>query len=520
MLGLRAFNSTIYIEWSKQDMSSMIDTSNDRGGIGGHPRGLTTLFFTEMWERFSYYGMRALLVLYMTTAAASGGLGFDDRTATSIYGAYTGSVYLMSIPGGWIADNVLGTRRSVLFGGMIIALGHYSMAVPTIYTFFLGLILIVLGTGLLKPNVSAIVGSLYSEGDQRRDAGFSVFYMGINLGAFIAPIVCSYLGEKIDWHLGFGAAGVGMTFGLIQYVLGKDRLSHVGDPPALDRGVLKRNALRVPIFMLLCSGAVVFLWFGPEAVRRNKMTILVICVALLLVWLFTNYLRPEEKKPVAVIVILFFFSILFWAAFEQAGSSFTLFASRFTDRSVPGAIMGLLPGFLQRQVQDGFPAGWYQSINSIFLILLAPAFSWLWLRMGSRQPSSPTKFSIGLVFVGIGAIILALASMSLGGAGSQVGPYWLIGVYLMHTIGELCLSPVGLSTTTKLAPARLTGLMMGVWFLSISFGNFFAGEVAGEFGTKEALIRLFTKVAAIPIIAAVVLVFLTPSIKKLMGKVR
>ena len=496
------------------------ETTIDRGGIGGHPRGLTTLFFTEMWERFSYYGMRALLVLYMTTAVASGGLGFSDRTATSIYGAYTGSVYLMSIPGGWFADNVLGTRRSVLIGGIIIALGHFSMAVPSIYTFFAGLVLIVLGTGLLKPNVSALVGSLYAKNDERRDAGFSVFYMGINLGAFIAPLVCSYLGEKIDWHLGFGAAGIGMTLGLIQYVAGRDRLARVGEPPALPTAELRRNAVRGIVLMLCCSGAVAFLWFGPEGVRANKMIILVGAVSLFLVWLFTRYLQPEERKPVGVIVILFFFSILFWAAFEQAGSSFNLFADRFTDRGLPAGLLGILPTFLREQVADGFPAGWYQSVNSIFLIALAPVFSWLWLRMGTRQPSSPAKFSIGLFFVGVGALVLVLASLGLSGGQSKVGPGWLISVYLMHTIGELCLSPVGLSTTTKLAPARLTGLMMGVWFLSISFGNFFAGEVAGEFGTGESLIGLFGKVAAIPILAAVLLVFLIPPIRRMMGHVR
>lgn len=496
------------------------ETTIDRGGIGGHPRGLTTLFFTEMWERFSFYGMRALLVLYMTTAVASGGLGFSDRTATSIYGAYTGSVYLMSIPGGWFADNVLGTRRSVLIGGIIIALGHFSMVVPSIYTFFAGLVLIVLGTGLLKPNVSALVGSLYAENDERRDAGFSVFYMGINLGAFIAPLICSYLGEKIDWHLGFGVAGIGMTLGLIQYVAGRDRLARVGEPPALPTAELRRNAVRGVLLMLGCSGAVAFLWFGPEGVRASKMTILVGAVSLFLLWLFTKYLQPEERKPVGVIVILFFFSILFWAAFEQAGSSFNLFANRFTDRSLPAGLLGILPAFLREQVADGFPAGWYQSVNSIFLIALAPVFSWLWLRMGNRQPSSPAKFSIGLFFVGAGALVLVLASLGLTGGASKVGPGWLISVYLMQTIGELCLSPVGLSTTTKLAPARLTGLMMGVWFLSISFGNFFAGEVAGEFGTRESLIGLFGKVAAIPLLAAVLLVFLIPTIRRMMGRVR
>lgn len=496
------------------------DSEQDTSGIGGHPRGLTTLFFTEMWERFSYYGMRALLVLYMTTAVASGGLGLDTRTAASIYGAYTGSVYLMSIPGGWIADNVLGTRRAVLYGGIIIALGHYSMAFPSNYTFFLGLILIVLGTGLLKPNVSAIVGDLYSENDQRRDAGFSIFYMGINLGAFIAPLICSYLGEKIDWHLGFAAAGIGMTLGIVQYVAGRSRLGGAGEAPQLSKDAIRSNAIKGAIFMAACCAAVAFLWFGPEAVQKNKMLILISLVVIFIAWLFTGFLKPEEKKPVGVIVILFLFSIIFWATFEQAGSSFNLFAARFTDRSVPASVLDLLPVWIRSQVENGFPAGWFQSVNSIFLILLAPVFSLLWLKMGDRQPSSPVKFSIGLFFVGVGALILMLASNAIAGPGSTVSPMWLIGVYLAQTIGELCLSPVGLSTTTKLAPSRLSGLMMGVWFLSISFGNFFAGEVAGEFGSRESLIGLFGKVAALPVLAAVILFALTPLIRKLMGKVR
>ena len=482
-----------------------VETTMDTSGLGGHPKGLTTLFFTEMWERFSYYGMRALLVLYMTTAVGAGGLGFDTPKATSIYGAYTGSVWLMSIPGGWIADNVLGTRRSVLVGGIIIALGHYSLAVPTIYTFYAGLILIVLGTGLLKPNVSAIVGDLYGPEDQRRDAGFSIFYIGINVGAFIAPLVCSFLGEKINWHLGFGAAGVGMTFGLIQYVLGRDRLAHVGNPPPRTSSQTRRNALVGTLFMALISAAVIFLYFGPAPVVENKMWILLGALVVFLGWLFLAFLKPEEKKPVGVIVILFLFSIIFWMCYEQAGSSFNLFARDFTNRFV---------------FSYEFPAGWYQSSPAVFVVLLAPVFVWLWQKLANRQPSSPVKFSIGLVFVGLGAALLTVASLFTGG-GSKVGPWWLVGVYLLQTIGEICLYPVGLSTTTKLAPHRLSGLMMGVWFLSISFGSFVGGKVAGYFetGSQEALVGLFSKLAAMPIIAAVILLALTPWIRKLMGKV-
>lgn len=486
--------------------AATFDSTLDNSGIGGHPRGLTTLFFTEMWERFSYYGMRALLILYMTTAVTGGGMGMDTKTAASIYGAYVGSVYLMSIPGGWIADRVLGTRRSVLIGGIIIALGHFSLAFPSNYTFFAGLVLIVLGTGLLKPNVSTIVGELYSSQDQRRDAGFSIFYMGINIGASLAPLVCSYLGEQINWHLGFAAAGIGMTFGLIQYVLGKDRLAHVGHPPVQSSAETQKRGIQGILFMAAISGAVVLLFFGPEPIVRNQASIMVGGVILFIGWLFLFFLKPEEKKPVGAIIILFLFAIIFWACYEQAGSSFSLFARDLTDRRVFGR---------------EFPAGWYQSLPAIFVVALTPLFVLLWKKMGDKQPSSPVKFSLGLLFVGLGASLLLIASLLLV-SGGKAGPWWLVGVYMLQTIGEICLYPVGLSTTTKLAPQRLAGLMMGIWFLSISFGNFAAGIVAGYFeaGSQDALVGLFGKVSAVPIIAAVLLLAVTPFIKKLMGKVR
>lgn len=491
---------------SNLESASTFDSTQDNAGIGGHPRGLTTLFFTEMWERFSYYGMRALLILYMTTAVAAGGLGFDTKTAASIYGAYVGSVYLMSIPGGWIADKVLGTRRAVLVGGIIIALGHFSLAVPSQYTFFAGLILIVLGTGLLKPNVSTIVGELYSREDQRRDAGFSIFYMGINIGAFLAPLVCSYLGEQINWHLGFAAAGIGMTFGLVQYVMGKDRLAHVGHPPAQSSAETRKRGIQGALFMAGICAAVGLLFFGPEPIVKYQSVIMVGGVVLFIGWLFLFFLKPEEKKPVGAIIVLFLFAIVFWACYEQAGSSFSLFARDLTNRNILGY---------------EFPAGWYQSSPAIFVVILTPLFVLLWKKMGDKQPSSPVKFSLGLLFVGLGASLLAMASMLIAGSG-KAGPWWLVGVYMLQTIGEICLYPVGLSVTTKLAPQRLAGLMMGIWFLSISFGNFAAGIAAGYFeaGSQEALVGLFSKVATVPIIAAVVLLAVTPFLRKLMGKIR
>lgn len=485
---------------------STLDSTFDNQGIGGHPRGLTTLFFTEMWERFSYYGMRALLMLYMTTAAAAGGLGFDNKKAAAIYGAYTGSVWLTSIPGGWIADNVLGARRAVLLGGIIIALGHYLMAVPTNFTFFMGLVLIVLGTGLLKPNVSAIVGGLYSPEDQRRDAGFSIFYMGINLGAFIAPLICGFLGEKVNWHLGFGAAGVGMTLGIIQYVLGRDRLAGIGEPPPQSSAEMRGNAAKGALFMAGICAAVGVLYFGPAVIVANQQWIMLGALVLFFGWLFLAFLRPEEKKPVAVIVILFFFSMMFWMCYEQAGSSFNLFARDFTNRFVFGY---------------EFPASWYQSSPPLFVVLLTPFFVWLWRKLGDRQPSSPIKFSFGLLFVGLGAALVAVASLFTTD-GAKVGPWWLVGVYMLQTVGEICLYPVGMSLTTRLSPPRLIGLMMGIYFLSISFGNFAAGKAAGYFdaSSQTALVGLFSKVAAVPIIAAVVLVALTPFIRRMMGRVR
>ena len=433
----------------------------DRSGLGGHPSGLTTLFFTEMWERFSYYGMRALLVLFMVAAPAAGGLGYDNKKAGLIYGIYTMSVFMMSLPGGWVADRFLGARRAVLIGGIVIALGHFSMAVPSIATFYAGLVLIVFGTGLLKPNISTMVGSLYSENDDRRDAGFSLFYMGINLGAFLSPLVCGYLGQRIDWHYGFGAAGVGMTLGLVQYLLGGKRLGRVGERPA------KKSA-------------------EEQARAREPLT-------------------REEWKRLSVVGILFFFSVLFWMAFEQAGSSLNLFADQLTRTTIFGL---------------SFPSSWFQSVNSIFILALAPVFSWLWIRLGSRQPSSPTKFAIGLFFAGLGFLVVAWAA-SLSGQG-KVSPMWLILVYLFHTVGELSLSPVGLSMVTKLAPAKIVGLMMGVWFASLALGNLAAGLVGGFFqaGAEGALVGLFLKVAYVTIGAAAVLVLLTPTIRKLMGRVQ
>ena len=420
----------------------------------GHPRGLSVLFFTETWERFSYYGMRAILILYMVAPPARGGPGFSTERAASIYGWYTMLVYAAAIPGGLLADRLLGHSRAVFLGGILIACGHFSMAFPGLPFFFGGLALICAGTGLLKPNVSTMVGKLYTPADPRRDSGFSIFYMGINIGAMLSPLVCGYLGQRVDWHAGFAAAGIGMTLGLVTFAAGRRWL------PEPSRSAAAPAELREPSSRRFTAG---------------------------------------EWRRLSVIGILFFFAILFWGAFEQAGSSLTLFADRYTRLS--------LLGF-------SFPSSWFQVEQPLFVLILAPVFAWTWLRMGKRQPSSPAKFAAGLLLVGLGFLILVPAAAAAQSRGIRVSPLWLTALYLVHTFGELCLSPVGLSLVTKLAPARIVGLMMGVWFLATAFGNKLAGWVAGFFDVVPVA-RLFLLVALAGIGASFVLAFLIRPIRRL-----
>ena len=438
----------------------------------GHPRGLATLFFTEMWERFSYYGMRAFLILYMTAPVAAGGLGFADARAASIYGTYTGSVWGAAILGGVVADRFLGQYRSVLLGGIIIAAGHFTLAFKALPFFYTGLALIVVGTGLLKPNVSTMVGSLYARGDARRDAGFSIFYMGINLGAFIGPLVSGWLAQRVDWHLGFASAGVGMVLGLMQYVFGKRRLQ-----PALVRLAQKPDS---------------------ESAQRPHAPAVVSGSGFLE---FTS----DEWKRMAAIVVFFLVAVLFWGAYEQAGSTLNLFADRYTRLEVLGF---------------SFPSSWFQSVQPIFVIALAPVFAWVWIRLGSREPSVPAKFALAVFFMGLAFLVLVPAgAMAQSGAGARVSPWWLIAAYAISELGELCLSPVGLSAVTKLAPVRILGFMMGVWFLSNSFGNKLAGWAAGFFSTMP-LASLFGTVAGVLLATTLVMVFLIRPTRRLMGDVR
>ena len=454
-------------------------SASPRGNWSSHPRGLSTLFFTEMWERFSYYGMRGFLILYATASIASGGLGFDVAHGANVYKWYTSSVWLTPILGGFIADRFLGQYRSVFLGGVIIAVGHFTLAFKSLPSFYTGLALIVLGTGLLKPNISAMVGSLYDRGDARRDAGFSIFYMGINVGAFAGITGAGWLAQKIDWHIGFAAAGVGMTLGLIQYVLGKRRLQ-----PALDRLAAQRGQV-FPLAMGLAEATI-----GQRARQ---------------LWDSARSFTGEERKRIAAVFVLFVFAALFWGAYEQAGSTLNLFADRYTDLGVFGYVI---------------PSSWLQSVQPIMVITLAPVIAWLWVRLGPREPSSPTKFGIGLLCAGLAFLLLVPAGLiAQSGPGVKVSPLWLVAAYTIEEIGELCLSPVGLSAVTKLAPTRIVSLMMGVFFLSNWLGNLLAGWTAGFFGSMP-LAQLFGVTAAVSLGAAAVMFVLIKPVQRLMGGVR
>jgi POT family proton-dependent oligopeptide transporter len=446
---------------SETAAGSITSSSADRGWFG-QPTGLSTLFFTEMWERLSYYGMRALLVLYMVAPPEKGGLGLSTAKAATIYGWYTALVYAVSLPGGFIADRWLGQYRSVFIGGCVIVLGHISLALPTKAMFFPGLALIIIGTGLLKPNISSLVGSLYDQGDERRDGGFSIFYLGVNVGAMLAPLICGTLGQRVGWHWGFGAAGVGMILGLVQYWFGRNRLE-----PALKRLKEQRMA---------------------EEREGSKPS-----------W----DLSAAEWKRLGVIAILFVFAALFWAAFEQAGSSLNLFADKYTRLSFFGA---------------EFPSTWFQSLNPVYIIAFAPVFTWMWEALGRRQPSSPAKFTFGLLLQGLGFLLLVPGSAQALSHG-PVSPLWLCGVYLLSTWGELCLSPVALSLVTKLAPPRLLGTIMGFWYLSNSAGNKLSGWIASYFDLLP-MPRLFGYTAAMCLGAGLVLLFFIRPLKRMMGGIK
>lgn len=449
----------------------------------GHPKGLYLLFATEMWERFSYYGMRGLLALYLTKATIEGGLGFDDANAGLIYGIYTGLVYLTPIFGGWLADNVLGQRKSITLGGILMALGQICLFMSSsehIVMFYAGLILLIIGNGFFKPNISTVVGQLYLPGDNRKDSAFTIFYMGINLGAFLAPLVCGYLAEDIfavkdaagkitayGFNYGFLAAGIGMIIGQILFnSLGQKYLGDLGKEP------------------------------GAKLQKANAAA--------------QTPLTQEEKQRMNVIVIMMLFNIFFWAGFEQAGSSISLYTDRFIDRTLGDWTI---------------PTSWFQSVNPLFIVLLGPLFTMLWTYTSrkNKEPNSIVKMGLGMILLGLGFFLMIGAALQRGGdiadQAVKANVMWLVGTYLIHTMGELCLSPVGLSLVTKLAPLRLGSLMMGVWFLSSFIANFLSGYLVQFFASMGAM-TIFTIISIVVIVLGAIVLFLSNRLLKLMHGVR
>ena len=477
----------------------------------GHPKGLFVCFATEMWERFSYYGMRALLILYLTKHWE-----FSDAQSYVIYGAYTSLVYIMPVFGGMLADRILGSRKAVTFGAILLVIGHTGMAFESnVQVFYMSLALIISGVGFLKPNISTMVGALYPEGDPRRDSGFTIFYMGINIGAFSASLLCGYLGETYGWSYGFGAAGIGMLFGLIIFLWGQEYLEGHAEPTT-DFYKEKKFSITYEIWAYLSGILMVFCSYvliqNQEVVGSLLGGFGAICIAF---WLGYALLKcsPEERDRLIVIGILILFSLMFWALFEQAGSSLNILTDRGVDRTIFGWDV---------------PASMFQSLNAFFIFTLAPIFAFMWLALAKKniEPSTPLKFAIGIMFVGIGFLVLVFGMKS--SSGIQTGVFWIMLIYLLHTIGELCLSPVGLSSVTKLSPKRIVGMMMGMWFCASAAGNFVAGLIARataseEIGGREnifslaqktAFMDVYTNVGLIAIAVGILLAVCSPLLKK------
>ncbi|ARD43599.1 peptide MFS transporter [Colwellia sp. PAMC 21821] len=441
----------------------------------GHPGGLKTLFVTEMWERMSYYGMRALLVLFMTATLQEGGLGITIASATAIYGLYTGTVYFMGLPGGWIADRLLGGQRAVWYGGIIIMFGHIVLAIPNDKTFFIGLILVILGTGLLKPNIGAMVGQLYSENDKRRDSGYAIYYMGINLGSFIGYLICGYLATDFGWHYAFGAAAIGMAAGLIQYKMTTQKLEGVGAKPVAPLSAIgQRNSWMVIVAGLVSIAVITLLTFQGVIVIDPIALAQYVAVAFTLIFVvyyaviyFCSGLTGNEKKKLWALLLICIASACFWSGFEQAGSSLNLFARDYTDRMI---------GSFE------IPTAWFQFSNSMFIVLLSPFFAAFWIKLGQRMvtPAYGIKCAAGLIIMASGFIVMFFAAQ-YAASGLQVAPGWLITTYFLHTVGELCLSPIALSAVSKLSPRRFAGQMMGVFVLTYSIGNIISGLLAGNY---------------------------------------
>ena len=488
--------------------NSIISNNNTDTGFLGHPIGLKTLFLTEMWERMSYYGMRALLVLYMTGAITefNPGLGWSQMEAQAIYGIYVGMVYFMVVPGGWLADNILGHQKAVLYGAMIIALGHFTLAIPIEQTFFLGLIFVVLGTGLLKGNISTIVGKLYEDDDRRRESGYTIFYMAINIGSTLGFLVCSFLGEKIGWHWGFGAAGIGMSFGVLQFIYSKNLLGSAGlDPNPMEE--VKRAKLAVGakislggMFVVIVSGLLGFYTIEPRVFAENFSYFLTIVAGVYFLYLFLFAgLNSTEKRNLILLVLLFIGAAAFWSGFDQSASSLSIFARDYTD----------------------IPVGWLQFANPIFVVIFAPIFAGIWTHLGrvNLNPALPIKFALGLALMAISFVVMLFA-VELAMKTAPVGMRWLILTYLLQTWGELTLSPIGLAAFSRYSPKRYIGQMFGLWFLASAIGGVLAGLLGGEAldAGLESISPVFNFMIKYYFAIALVLILLSWFIKKPDGK--
>ncbi|MDI5898926.1 peptide MFS transporter [Flavobacterium yafengii] len=493
----------------------------------GHPKALFILFFTEMWERFSFYGMKALLIFYLTKYHL-----FSDTSGNLLIGSYAALVYAVPVLGGFIADRYLGFRKAIVFGGIMLVLGHVGMAYEgnaatqsmtgeitrdetALQIFYFSLSLIIVGVGFLKANISSLVGELYETGDKRRDSGFTLFYMGINLGSFMATLICGWLGETYGWSYGFAAAGVGMFFGLLTFISGRKLLMGKGETTVPE--ILEKRSFGIKnewlIYLLSASSALIF-W---QMVQRHEVVSYSLMFAgavsfIYIVYYAVTQLDKKAREQLMALTILIVFTIIFWALFEQAYTSLNLFADRILDRTVFGYTI---------------TASQFLSFNALFIILLAPVFAWLWVKLGKYNPNTAVKFSIALLLVGLGFGSLVLG-ISLSGMG-KVAMIWLILTYLLHTCGELCLSPVGLSAVTKLSPAKIVGFMMGVWFLATASSEFIASILANiasvdtSNGTapdlnlaKQSYLVLFEYLFYTGLGFGLLLLVLSPIIKKLM----
>ncbi|WHY78756.1 peptide MFS transporter [Neobacillus sp. WH10] len=481
-------------------------------GFFGHPKGLFTLFFTEFWERFSYYGMRAILVFYMYYSVSKGGLGIDESLALSIMSIYGSLVYMSGVIGGWLADRIFGTSKSVFYGGILIMLGHIVLAIPgSISMFFISMVLIVLGTGLLKPNVSTIVGDMYSEQDNRRDAGFTIFVMGINMGAFLSPLIVGTVGMNYNFHLGFGIAAVGMFLGILLFVFTKKKNlglagTIVANPlsPAERKKTFTFIGLGVVVLAILCAilipkGLLTFKGF------INLVTILGILIPT--TYFVIMYRSPKttdvERSRILAYIPLFIAAVMFWSIQEQGSTILANYADKRTQLDFAGIHIS--------------PA-WFQSLNPLFIIIFAPIFAWMWVKLGKRQPSVPQKFSFGLLFAGLSFLVI-LVPVYLGGADSLVNPLWLVLSYLICVFGELCLSPVGLSATTKLAPAAFQAQTMSLWFLANAAAQALNAQVV-KFYTPETEMTYFGVIGGVSILLGIILLMLAPKIQGFMKGIR